>query len=242
MTQGKQWKLADLPLADVRALKNFQYRVNGIDQTNLNSIMRTLEAGEEARDPIRVARVGRVLYLVDGSHRLEAYRRAGRRTIPAAIAKMSLGEAREEAKGSNVMNGKPYTLQDRAALFVAYVAEGRHKNADGSTKPCREIARDRASGGYSHETVRKKLKAMGIELDAATEYGGHYKPLSSGEELEEALVEDLELCLSRFGEGLLDAPIWKRAELLGAAKEMLSILEKGERPDMQAVLEAAKPF
>lgn len=97
MTRGKQWKREDLPLDAIVQRDDFQFRKGGLNKRNLDRIVATLRAGGEAKDPVRVARVGKNLYLVDGFHRMEAYRRTGRRTVSAEVAKMSLGEAKDEA-------------------------------------------------------------------------------------------------------------------------------------------------
>lgn len=236
MTKGKRWADIELPLGDIRQHQDFQFRVEGISQANLNGIVRTLEDGGAARDPVRVARVGERLYLVDGAHRLEAYRKAGRLTIPAKVAKMNLGEARDYALSSNAMNGKPYSRADKAKVFSTYIAQERHLDALGVLKSSRTIAAELGGGLYSHETIRKKLKALGLELDEDTEYPGGYFPMMTEEDLAEDLAEDAETHLRAFGALVGDLEALDRARLLKAARSVLEAAERGERPDMATLL------
>lgn len=240
VTPGKRWEPAELPLGDVRVRPDFQFRVLGADSANLNRIVSTLQAGGEARDPVRVARIGKALYLVDGFHRLEAYRKAGRQTIPALVAKLSLEEAREAARASNAMNGKGYSRADRQCIFDDYVAEGRHRDEDGRTKSSRTIEVE-LGGLYSHETIRKRLKDRG-ELDEETEFPHGYKPRLSDEDLEAELAEEAEDCLRRFGSLLPDLEPWDRNRLLEVAKGIVVAVEGGEKPDVVKLLDAATPF
>lgn len=233
--QGKQWTREDLPVDSVREHKDFQFRLESLNRANLNRLQGALDAGQDARDPIRVARIGKVLYVVDGFHRLEAYRAAGRSTIPAEVAKMSLPEARDAARAFNAMNGKPYTRADREAAFRSFVAEGRHLDAMGTVRSCRAIAAD-LGGLYSYETVRKKLKAAGVELDEVVEYGGHYKPRGSEEDLEADLAEDAREALRDLGRLLPDLEPGERAALIEETRKVLEVAEGGERPDLQELL------
>lgn len=237
MTKGKQWAAANLPIDDVRRHPSFQYRVNGIDPTNLIRIRRALQAGGETRDPVRVARVGKALYLVDGFHRWEAYRAEGRQTIPAVVAKMSLGEARDEARLSNAANGKSYSRADKASLWAAYVAEGRHIDEQtGYPKASRIIAND-MGGLWSHETIRGKLKALGLEFDEEVEFDGHYKPFApSQHELAEGRLEDAETAIADLGALLPTLEPIDRDRLLQQARAMLDAIERGDETGRVAAL------
>lgn len=233
---GKQWKTEDLPLGTVREHPNFQYRVDGTNKLSVQKIVGTLEAGGETRDPIRVARVGDNLYVVDGFHRLEAYRRCRRASIPALVAKMSLEEARKAARAFNAMNGKPYSRADKAAMWDAYLAKGEHRDAWGNPKTARAISTE-LGGLYSHETIRKKLREAG-ELDEDSEYGGHYKPFSAPETEEEMLevfAGEAADGLRTFAERIGGLSPTIRLELLNAAKEILEDVERGREPDISKV-------
>lgn len=239
MTIGKQWKREALPLDAIKEHKTFQWRVLGRDPVQVNSILRTLEAGEEARDPIRVARVGNVLYVVDGFHRLEAYRRAGRPTIPAEVAKMSLEDAKAFSQASNALNGKPYGRADKDRLWTDFLASGRHRDPFGNLKSSRTIAAELPGRFYSHETVRKKLRAEGLELDEEVEFPGGYTPYGSQATEAELLADlacDAVSSLRDFGTLIADLDPEDRDRLLQAARGIIAAAEKGERPDLAAIL------
>lgn len=218
----------------IREHKDFQFRLLGVDQTNLNRIVRTLEAGGAARDPIRVARVGAALYLVDGFHRLEAYRRMGKPTIPAMVAKMSKTEARDYARASNAMNGKGYSRADKERIWQSFVAEGRHKDTFGNLKKSRAIAAD-LGGLYSHETVRKKLREMGEEFDEEVEYGGYYEPRTSEEDLEQERAEEAEDSLRTFAALVGTLEPFERDRLLGAARAIVEAVDAEREPNLAEI-------
>lgn len=236
MTKGKQWQRMDLALDDIRERKGFQWRTQGLNAQNVGAIMRTLAAGEDARDPVKVAKIGKVQYLLDGFHRLEAYRNAGRRTIPAEVAKMSLSEAAEYAKASNALNGKPYNRADKERLWGVFLAEGRHRDEYGELKPSRTIAKELQGRFYSHETVRKKLKALGYELDEETEYPEGFSPMLSEEGLQEDLCAVAAEGLRTFGRTISDLSPHDRDRLLQAAQGIIEAAVAGERVDLTVLL------
>lgn len=244
MTRGRQWEHVRLPLGDIRIRQEHQFRAEGLDHANLNRIKATLDAGGEARDPVRVARVGKVLYLVDGFHRLEAYRLCGRSHVPAQVATMSLPEAQEEAMRLNAQNGKPYSRKDKQRIWDTYVAAGKHLGDEGKARGSRTIAAELGQA-YSHQTIRTKLKALGLELDEGTEFGGVYKPRSADEQAE-ADLDDLALeaehHLSNLAGILPNLPCHERDRLLKVTKGIVEALERGDKPDMQRLLYDALPF
>lgn len=231
MTKGKQWQADELPVDSVRAHKDLQFRVDGLDPKNLRRIVSALEAGGETKDPIHVARIGKALYVVDGFHRLEAYRKVGRHNVPALVAKMSLQEAKDTARSFNAMNGKNYSRADKERVWETYLTEGRHLDTLGDVKPSRVISQELGQL-YSYETVRKKLKAAGVELDEDVEYQGAYKPMRNEDDLEEDRALEAATCLRTFGEllGTLDA--FDRQNLLQAARGIVEAAERGEKPDL----------
>lgn len=242
MTIGKHWEAHELPLDDVRTHKSLQNRADGLDAANVNRIRRALAAGEETRDPIRVARVGKAFYVVDGFHRCEAYLEEGRHTIPALVAKMSLQEAQEYARKANAANGKPLSRADKEVLWQTYVAEGRHLDDDGIARSSREIARDL---GYiwAHETVRKKLKALGIEMDEVVEFPGGYKPRDeelTEQDLEELRTEEAEDAIGALAGLLPTLDSGTKARLISATRKLLDALEQGEETTRLQALEALR--
>lgn len=228
MSLGKQWERFDLPIDDARTHPSLQNRVDGLNMANLNKIRRTVAAGGDAREAIRVARVGKALYVVDGFHRREAYLREGRTTIPALIAKMSLQEAQEYARTANVANGKPLNRIDKDALWKAHLEQGRHLDSNGTPLPSRVIAAD-LGHIWSHETIRKKLKASGFEVSTAVEFPDGYKPYGpTAEELAEERLADAELAVGDLGALLPTLEEDDRKRLLATAKAVLDAIEKGD--------------
>lgn len=235
MTRGKQWELLDLPIDDARTHPSLQNRVDGLNTANLSKIVRTLAAGGEAREPIRVARVGKVLYVVDGFHRREAYRREGRTTIPALVAKMDLDEAQEYARTANVANGKPLSRADKEALWKAYMADGRHLDPEGTPKSSRVIEAE-LGHVWSHETIRKKLKDAGVEVDATVEFPDGYKPYGPSEaQMYEDDVMETERAIGDLGGLLPTLEVDDRRRYLDYARTVLDAIEEG---DEQARVEA----
>ena len=243
MTKGKQWVAQDLPIDDVRVHQGLQFRVGGLNQANLNRIRKPLQHGEDARDPIDVARVGKALYVVDGFHRLEAYRAERRPTIPARVAKMSLEEATEHAKTSNAANGKPYSRADKLALWQAYVDAGWHLADEGTPLASRVIAKE-LGDIFSHETIRKKLKAIGLELDVDVEFDGTYKPQGpSEEELEQELLEEAEDAVGALGGALVTLEPTDRERLVAHARRILDAVElEDERERVEALKALRAPL
>lgn len=236
VTQGKQWEPLDLPIDDARTHPSLQNRVDGLNAANLGKIVRVLADGGETREPIRVARVGKALYVVDGFHRREAYLQAGRTKIPALVAKMSLSEAQEYARTANVANGKPLSRSDKEALWKAYVAEGRHIDNDGTPRPSRAIMAD-LGHVWSHETIRKRLRTEGVQLDTAVEFPDGYKPYrpDEGEMYEDALLET-ERAIGDLGALLPTLEVDDQQRYLGCVRTLLDAIEGGdERAKVEAL-------
>jgi hypothetical protein len=228
------WQQEELPVEDVRERPDFQLRADGVQTRHVRVLERTLAAGGDL-EPIKVARIGKALYVVDGFHRLEAARRQRLPTIRAAVARMSLEEAQGFALLANTKHGKSLRPKDKALILARYVELGKHVGANGVVKSSRAIAAE-INHAYSHETVRTKLKGLGVELDEAVEYPWGYKPYGD-DEADEAEEAELELeraaqargALDRFAALALSLDEGERLELVGAARALLDSLERGER-------------
>lgn len=245
MTPGKQWQDETLKLDAIRTRPELQFRVAGLHPQHIKRLEAVLEAGREPMEPVRVARVNQALFLVDGHHRLEAHRRAGKATIAAKVARMSLQEARDHARTANTRHGKGLNRDDKLAIWASFVADGGHLDATGSPKTSRAIAAD-LGGIWSHETVRQKLRALGL-LDEATEFPNGYKPYGGGDEADEAelqleleaeLLDALRTFGGRFGQ--LDAQGKRR--FLKGAQGVLAAIEQGQEPDFLAIIPWAYPL
>lgn len=238
MKPGRQWKEEALALGDVREHKDLQGRVNGTNPATVRQYERVLKGGS-TMEPVQVARIGKALYLLDGYHRLEAHRRAGMPTIRARVAKMSLSEAKTEALTANTKHGKPLSRADKAQMFDRYVDSGKHVDEYGDTKACRAIAAE-LNHIYSYETIRQKLKALGVPLNEAKEYPGGYKPYSgsgSGNdddddiELGELRASQARQHLESFRALFPTLDVEEQKNGLAAARDLVERLERGERPE-----------
>lgn len=231
---GKQWQALELPVASIQRHASFQMRALGVDRTWVNRLGRVLKDGGNL-PPIRVARVGKALYVVDGFHRLEAHERDGRETIGAEVAKMSLAEAREEALVANTTHGKGLSAADKAKAFAELVAAGGHLDARGALKPSRTIAAE-MNYIYSHESIRKKLKRLGIEIDEAAEFPHGFKAYGDDEAaMALELADEARGHLEDFRELFYSLPEDDQRALLGTARDLVGALQIGERPERRPV-------
>lgn len=95
-----------------------QFRAN-MDDDNVLDMMDLIERGVSFKTKIRLAELDGRLYLTDGFHRLEAYRRLDILEIPAdqcvIVPASSIEEVRIMAMGANVQHGKG---NSRADYFI----------------------------------------------------------------------------------------------------------------------------
>lgn len=110
--------------------------------------------------PLHVADVEGALYVVDGHHRLAAYRRANRETAPAQVRRMSLEKASHQSKLANIGHTKIEMRpeQKRNALW-------HHLSAltwKGSRGLPSRFSQRSLSGtfGVSLDTVQRMLKRL----------------------------------------------------------------------------------
>lgn len=228
--KGRQWPERDLRVSEVRLRDEFQLRAGGLDRPHVKRLRRALEAGE-ALPPVRVAAIGKALYLVDGFDRLEAHWQAGRETIRAGVAHMALGEARAEAQRANTRHGKGLNRADKGKLWDDVVAAGGHRDARGLLKSARVLEAE-LGGVISRETIRKKLLAMGLEdeLEPVKPWGGAGE--ADADFLAAERVQEAESALRAFGELIPTLDREEREALLGTARAVLDALERGETPEL----------
>jgi hypothetical protein len=111
-------------------------------------------------EPVLIAKVGRQLFLVDGHHRLRAYRTAGRPLLPARIMDMDMTTAAHLSKLVNLDGVK--LPMDRAQKLeaawqhLAYVTH-RGKTWLPAGNTCRSMG---ARFGVSPDTVSRMCKGM----------------------------------------------------------------------------------
>ena len=112
-----------------------QFRAN-MDDDNVLDMMDLIERGVSFKTPIRLAELDGRLYLTDGFHRLEAYRRLDILEIPAdqcvVVPASSIEEVRVMAMGANVAHGKGNSEADYYIIIkkMMELEEGKYmKNA-----------------------------------------------------------------------------------------------------------------
>ena len=223
-----KWKLQQLPIEDIRERPEHQVRVGGLSRQHVNTLARAMDSEGDLK-AISVAKIGKAHYVVDGFHRLAAARKLGWSHISAHVAKMSAAGARDFALLANTKHGKGLGRYEKERVLNLYLAEGKHLGADGVVKACRVIAAE-INYVYSHETIRQKLKKRGIEVDLEAEYPGGYKPRYDEADLALELAESAQEHLDGFGSLFFDLDDDAQRSLLGAARDLVGRLERGERP------------
>ncbi len=176
-----------LTLQSISTHPQLQNRAAGTDMTTVNTYVRGMAKGDKF-DPIKLASIGKNHYVLDGHHRLEAHRKAGKITIEALVARMSLTEAKRVALFSNTTHGKALSQKDKRALWEVYIADGHHLDGSGKVLSARQIASD-LSNMYSFQTVSRLLREYKIP---ASREGIKIWTRDEGYELEIDVEEELE--------------------------------------------------
>ena len=154
---------------------------------------------------------------------------------------MSLQEARERALLANTTHGKNLSAADKASIFQRFIDDGKHIWRAGDTMPATAlVGTQKASriisadlgGIYSHETIRKKLNALGIGFEEAVEFPGGYKPQQpEGDMLASEIREDAIDSLWYFERHYQSLETEDQQELLGIARGIIKDLEDGKKPE-----------
>jgi len=224
--KGKQWPEQTLMLEEVRESADFQLRANGVSLPYVNKLARQIQAGKEL-PPIKVAAIGKALYVIDGFHRLHAARKAKRHSIQAKVARMSRSEALEEARLANTTHGKGLNRADRQRVWDDLIASGGHQDAEGNLKSSRVIEAE-MNGLYSRETIRKKLKGLGLPLNEGPDFQ-EWKPEEADEEtLAQERLEEAEDVLATFIATVHTLDREDQERLIGTARALLDGLERGD--------------
>lgn len=187
-----EWKTLTLRIADVRERGELQMRVGGVGLPHVRKMLEAVEQGA-VLPPITVARIGELLCVVDGFHRLEVARRYGAEVIQARVASMDLKAALAEARRANAEHdlAKRRTNADRNNVWENYYSHGEHLDRHGICKGAGAI-RAELGNLYSRETVRLKLKARGVELNNEVDFPHGFKPYRGGERGDDDEGEDFD--------------------------------------------------
>ncbi|WP_026046391.1 ParB N-terminal domain-containing protein [Sphingomonas sp. PAMC 26621] len=150
------WKPQRLAVASVKELEALQMRDGPLRKVHVQALARAMTDGQDV-PPIKVARIGRALCVVDGFHRLAAARSLSREAIEALVAPMDFKAAQVLARVVNVGHGAGLRPRDKAKAFASYIDAGGHLDANGNVKSSRAI-RDELPGLYSHTQILARLR------------------------------------------------------------------------------------
>lgn len=137
-----------------------QTRVEKRSEEHVGTMRLALEAAHSIElEPVLVADVAGVLYVVDGHHRLKAYRRAQRETIPARVMPLTKLEAVMVSKLVNCAE-RALEMHSQQKLDAAwqYLAAVTHRGAAGlpEGESCRSVVGRFGIGiGTVHRMLRK---------------------------------------------------------------------------------------
>lgn len=141
-----------------------QHRVAKLSEDHLARLWVALQGGKDVQlEPVLVADVAGVHYLVDGHHRLSAYKRAKRTVVPARIMRVSWVDAVKLSKLVNVSGTKiPMTRDQVAEACWQTIADLTNRGLTDPGMSLREIA---AVFGVGKDMVAAMLQSVkGLKL------------------------------------------------------------------------------
>lgn len=115
---------------------------------------------------LEVARIDETLFVVDGAHRLEAAKQAGRNRLDCKVVATTSDEAMWRAAQANLEHGLPLKKRELRNVLRAFVKAGRHRKKRGLLS-YREIATTALGGAVGHTTVRGWIEKDFPKLFAA---------------------------------------------------------------------------
>lgn len=115
-----------LPLDALRVnAEVFGLRTGGLEEAHLSDLAHSLKFADDL-DPVTVLPCGTVFYLVDGHHRLEAYRRVGRSSIRVRYLEETPKNARARAMKAGGKRTLALSKQDQMTLAWQNLLSGRY--------------------------------------------------------------------------------------------------------------------
>lgn len=128
--------------------ENLQVRTK-LDDATIQKYVGVIKSGMEM-PAISVARVDQMYMLVDGWHRVAAYRFIGLTKIKAVVVEATRSEARWLAADANLRHGLPLKNKEIQSVFKAYINARKHFDERGAFKSYRQIGREL---GKTHHTI-----------------------------------------------------------------------------------------
>ena len=122
-----------ITISKIIANSDTQFRTELIEN-NVEDMIDLIERGVPFKAPIRLSRFNDSIYLTDGFHRLEAFKRLGISEIPADRYEITeaatLAEVHLKAVSANAQHGKGYSEKDYYHIIRRMMASGDYmKNA-----------------------------------------------------------------------------------------------------------------
>lgn len=134
-------------------------RLESASEQHVTDLVLKLGDGRDL-EPLLVARIAGSLYLIDGHHRMKAYRRAGRQSVPARVRDAAEVEALVVSKAVNCDGVKlpmhPEQLREAAWQYLAMLTDrGRRALPEGVS--LRSIGR---TFGVSKDTTTRMFRKL----------------------------------------------------------------------------------
>jgi ParB-like chromosome segregation protein Spo0J len=161
-----------LPLGAVYTdLETFQWRVprfNSVDSDeHIRTLVRALKSAHQPLQPLLVFPVGKRFFVVDGHHRLAAYRKARwKGPIPVEVFEGTLDDARLAALEGNIRDKLRMSGPEKKEAAWKLVKDGKLSKS--------EIVKRGVASDGTVSAMRKVLKT----LEALKDYGGDLALLS----------------------------------------------------------------
>ncbi len=213
-----------------------QVRAKGTNPRVVKGYASAMKAGK-VFPPVRLLRAHDALLCVDGFHRVEAARLAGRRDIGAVILDgVPLAEAAWLAAEANLTHGLQLRPSELKEAFKRYVKAGKHRKRSGF-KSYREIAAE-LGGLKAHTTISNWMYREFPGIAAAM---GGKAPEAGGVGLGKADKPDLEAqarAALETAQGCIAGTTGAaRARLRAQVAELLAQAQSEERKPLEP-----KPF
>lgn len=150
---------------------------NGLDAGTYDRYKHVINSGIKM-PPLTLAKVDGVLYLVDGFHRYEAYKRVQKNAMDAdtcenvsvarwlkldkveakVVEVMRIEDAQVLAARANLKHGKPLSRAELRAAFGVLMKNKLYLDVNGNLKSTRKLAAEEMGGNVRHTTVYNWIK------------------------------------------------------------------------------------
>lgn len=166
-------QIVDVALDELNLDQRLQMRVKGLDEEHVARLLASLEDGGTIDEPVIVFEdKDKVLWLADGFHRVEAHRRANRKTIVAEIRIGAFDEALEYAEEANLKHGLNFSTEDKKQILFSRIDRGYKTN-------------DIEWGKLSNSALASEL---GVNVDTIRRWFEEYATLANAKVVDRSVV------------------------------------------------------